>query len=361
MSAARSRRSGSAQKPSDDEARRLQEEVCRLLIARVRDYAIFILDPNGRIISWNDGAERIKGYKADQIIGQHISRFYTPEDLERNRPEELLRIAREEGRVEDEGWRMRADGTRFWADVVITALYDDDGVLKGFGKVTRDLTERKKAEQERGELSERLQQFQDEERRRIAAELHDTTSPLLTNLVGKLYSLRERTRKDPAVEKALDETLTVAEATATMVRTVASLLSPPLLDQRGLLESLRWFLESFPRRTGMRIETHLPDLMPRLPLEHEAALLRAAQEWFTVLQAAGLKAASVRLTMTKDKVELRLERVDPPGARLDVPDLPVLLSVIRDRMRQLGGRLDTELNTSTTATFPVRGSSRTSG
>src|SRR6185436_7180208 len=140
---------------------------------------------------------------------QHISRFYTPEDLEHKRPEELLRIAREEGRVEDEGWRVRSDGTRFWADVVITALYDDDGVLKGFGKVTSDLTERKRAEQERGELSERLQRFQDEERRRIAAELHDTTSPLLTSLVNKLYTLRERTRKEPEVEKALDETLTV--------------------------------------------------------------------------------------------------------------------------------------------------------
>src|SRR5262245_45569371 len=115
------------------------EEAFALLVERVQDYAIFMLDPSGRVASWNQGAQRIKGYTIDDILGRHMSTFYTPEDVERGLPRKLLGIAQSEGRVEDEGWRVRKDGTRFWADVVITALRDDDGKLRGFGKVTRDL------------------------------------------------------------------------------------------------------------------------------------------------------------------------------------------------------------------------------
>ena len=123
------------------------------LLGGVRDYAIFLLDGQGRIVSWNTGARAIKGYEADEIIGQHISRFYTPEDVTARRPERLLRVATEEGRVEDEGWRVRKDGTRFWADVVITAVRDAAGATIGYSKVIRDLTERRAAEQ-RVRLSE---------------------------------------------------------------------------------------------------------------------------------------------------------------------------------------------------------------
>lgn len=125
----------------------------RLLVESVHDYAIFALDPTGHILTWNAGAQRFKGYKADEIIGKHFSTFYTPEDLARGRPAEELEIAERDGRVEDEGWRVRKDGTRFWANVVITALRDKEGRLVGFAKVTRDLTERKMAE-ERLRLSE---------------------------------------------------------------------------------------------------------------------------------------------------------------------------------------------------------------
>ncbi len=124
---------------------RLSEERFRLLVQEVRDYAIFMLDPVGRIVSWNEGAQAIKGYNADEIIGQHFSRFYTSEDIERGKPEEELRIAAAEGRWEEEGWRIRKDGSRFWASVVITALHDPDGNLLGFTKVTRDITEGKRA------------------------------------------------------------------------------------------------------------------------------------------------------------------------------------------------------------------------
>ena len=124
------------------------EERFRLLVESVTDYAIFMLDPDGRIISWNRGAERLKQYKANEIIGQHFSRFYPAEDIAARKPEIELEEAIANGRVEDEGWRIRKDGSRFWALVVITALYDHGGEFVGFAKVTRDLTERRAAEEE---------------------------------------------------------------------------------------------------------------------------------------------------------------------------------------------------------------------
>ena len=124
------------------------DERFRLMVESVRDYAIFMLDPTGCVMTWNKGAERLKQYSADEIIGQHFSKFYPPEDLAAGKPERELEIAMAEGRVEDEGWRLRKDGSRFWALVVITALYDTEGKHTGFGKVTRDLTERRATEEQ---------------------------------------------------------------------------------------------------------------------------------------------------------------------------------------------------------------------
>jgi PAS domain S-box-containing protein len=133
------------------------DEVFRLLVESVTDYAIFLLDPTGHVRTWNAGARRLKGYSTAEILGQHFSRFYTPEDVQRGKPEAGLRAAATEGRWADEGWRVRQDGTRFWASVVLTALRGPDGQLVGFAKVTRDLTERKCAEDERLALLAREQ------------------------------------------------------------------------------------------------------------------------------------------------------------------------------------------------------------
>jgi PAS domain S-box-containing protein len=138
----------SAERPSQPAPiERPTDPTFRLLVESVKDYAIFLLDPHGRIITWNAGAERIKGYLADEIIGRHFSVFYPPEDVTSDKPGRELAAALADGRVEDEGWRVRKDGSRFWANVVITALRDQTGVLRGFGKVTRDLTERKRTEE----------------------------------------------------------------------------------------------------------------------------------------------------------------------------------------------------------------------
>ena len=159
------------------------EESFRLLVDSIQDYAIVMLDPEGHVVSWNPGAERIKGYRTEEIIGKHFSCFYPPEALQRNLPEQELKTAAKEGRFEDEGWRVKKDGSSFWANVILTALRDKDGKLCGYGKMTRDLTERKQAE-------ERIQQQ--------AKEIMELSTPVMqvwkgvvaAPLIGSLDSQR---------------------------------------------------------------------------------------------------------------------------------------------------------------------------
>src|SRR5258708_5509975 len=129
-----------------DERIRQSEERFRLLLEGVEDYAVYMLDPEGRVTSWNSGAQRITGYSADEIVGQAFERFYLPEDIAAGRPSAELRTAMLNRRAQDTGWRLRRDGTPFWADVVVTALHDEEGRLRGFAKVVRDLSEKKRIE-----------------------------------------------------------------------------------------------------------------------------------------------------------------------------------------------------------------------
>ena len=163
----------------------------RLLVESIRDYAVFMLDSDGRVRSWNNGAQLIKGYRPEEILGHHISTFYTPEDRDRGRPDDMLRTAEREGRVEDEGWRVRKDGTRFWADVVITAVRDSNQELLGFVKVTRDLTDRLRAQEERLRLAhaEEAIRLRDEF---MSIASHELRTPL-TALQLQLESLQEQT------------------------------------------------------------------------------------------------------------------------------------------------------------------------
>ncbi|PYT82370.1 MAG: hypothetical protein DMG40_06330 [Acidobacteria bacterium] len=161
-----------------EEALRQSEERFRLLVSEVTDYAILMLDPEGRIASWNAGAERIKGYKADEIIGQHFSRFYPTEDVEAGKPAYELKVARERGRCEEESWRIRKDGSRFWANVVTTALRDGTGRLRGFAKVTRDITEHKRGQElimHAKERAERTSKFKDQF---LSTMSHELRTPL---------------------------------------------------------------------------------------------------------------------------------------------------------------------------------------
>lgn len=215
-----------------------------LLVQGVLDYGIFMLDPQGYIISWNAGAERIKGYRAEDIVGQHFSVFYPPEDQASGKPQWELETAVADGRLEDEGWRVRKDGSRFWANVVITALWNDQGVLQGFGKVTRDMSERRAAQHalsERRRLFDHLVQAQETERRRIAWDVHDDSIQAMVAVGMRLELLADRVPEEYAAELQRLDT-SVREAIGRL-RSLTFRLHPPGIDRHGLVEGLASHLE----------------------------------------------------------------------------------------------------------------------
>jgi len=187
------------------EALRESERQFRLLVKNVTDYAVFMLDPSGVIVSWNTGAERIKGYRADEIIGQHFSRFYTKQDRAAGLPARALEVAIAEGRFEAEGWRVRRDGTLFWANVVIDPIRDDDGALIGFAKITRDITERRNAQLRLQEMQAQRDQAQKMEAlgHLTGGVAHDFNN-LLMIVSGHLYTLRRLLAGNAAGGSAVD-------------------------------------------------------------------------------------------------------------------------------------------------------------
>lgn len=352
--------------PEDDKPLRQSDEIFRVLVESVKDYAIFLLDPNGRVATWNQGAERIKGYKADEIIGQHFSRFYPLDARESKWPERELEIAAKEGRFADEGLRIRKDGSSFWAHVVITALWDDSGQLRGFSKVTRDLTERRALEErtrqlnrelrtrvaellesqrqvelrtlELQRLSGELMRVQDEERRRLARTLHDDLGQELTALKIELDVLNKS--DDGSVPRAIE----LAESSLRKVRNMSYLLHPPLLDESGLLPALHWYFEGLQSRGQLRISfDYRPVLFARMPREIENAVFRIIQESLTnVYRHSESQDARIDLTQEGDSVIVRIRDFGKgfPDTRNGIaPTLGVGISGMKERVHQLNGEL----------------------
>ena len=231
------------------------EALFRMLVESVRDYAIFMLDPLGRVATWNAGAERIKGYTASEIIGHHFSQFYPKVDVDGGKCEWELDLAIRDGRFEDEGWRVRKDGTQFWANVVISAVRNNEGELIGFSKVTRDLTERKRVEEERAArlAAEQANRAKDEFLAMLGHELRNPLAPIVTALqLMKLRNDGKMTRETQVIERQVqhmmhlvDDLLDVARITRGKVElrrrpidirnVVASAIeiASPLIEQRN--------------------------------------------------------------------------------------------------------------------------------
>jgi PAS domain S-box-containing protein len=372
-------------------ALRESESSFRLLVEAVQDYAIFRLNPEGNISSWNVGAERIKGYKAHEILGRHFSCFYPEEDVRNGKPEWELIIAAKEGRFEEEGWRIRKDGSRFWANVMISAIRGSTGELLGFAKVTRDVTERmqtrkaleeevaeRRAVQRRFRDSERslrqlslhLLRTQDEERRRIGRDLHDSLGQYLAVLKMKLDSVASLiAQKGGELSQEFGECTRLMEESIKEVRTVSYLLYPPMLEEMGLKSAIPWYLDGFSARSGIKTTFEVETEVQRLPRESELALFRVLQEGLTnVHRHSGSPTAHVRLLVREGMVVLQIEDkgkgISPEllgeFCQEWMGGLGIGVRGMNERMRQLGGRLDLASNeggTTVTAMVPAGKSS----
>ena len=334
-------------------------ELYRLLVDSVKDYAIFVLSPEGNVLTWNQGAQALKGYAREEIVGQHFSRFYLPEAVESGWPTRELAIAGKEGRFADEGWRVRKDGSAFWASVIITALRGPEGKLTGFAKITQDMTERrdfaerinnlnrelrkKVAELDESQqiialrtlelqkLSAEVMHVQDEERRRIARELHDD----LGQQLSLLKMILSRGRNDEASE--------IAASALKSVRNLSYLLHPPLLDETGLRAALDWFVEGLKTRSGLEIALTIePRTFPRLSREIETVIFRVVQEALTnVVRHAQSESARVEIDKRGETIVLRVRDYGKglPADMAGGKRVGVGIAGMRERIRQFGGEL----------------------
>jgi PAS domain S-box-containing protein len=242
-----------------DTALRESEEQLRRLVNGIHDYAIFMLDLDGRIVSWNAAAARIKRYSRDDVIGQHVSLFYTPEDRASDLAGRALKTAAAEGRYEGEGWRVRKDGTRFWANVVIDAIHDTDGKLIGFGKITRDVTEKREALLALEQTRDQLAQAQKMETigQLTGGVAHDFNN-LLAAIISSLRLLQKRLSSEPQSDRLLENALSAAERGASLTQRLLTFarrqdLKPEVVDVPKLVTGMADLLS---RSIGPSIEIY---------------------------------------------------------------------------------------------------------
>ena len=320
------------------------EDRYALLIEAVQDYAIFMLDADGKVSSWNPGAQRIKGYTHDEIVGRHFSAFYTEEDIAAGKPARELEIAAAQGHVEDEGWRVRRDGSRFWATVTISAVRDAGGALLGFAKVTRDMTDRMRlTELERAsEVSAQVQITRENEQKRIARELHDDLGQQLTALKMSVALIEATLARKDETAHLVQQThalQTEIDAMAMSLRRIAADLRPPLLDDLGLTAALEWLAEDFTKRYGVVATVHIDADDPPFNEFASTTLFRIVQEALTNV-ARHAAASRVRIELAHDGDRLSLDIEDNGvGAKPCSPAGSTSFGLlgIRERVRQLHG------------------------
>lgn len=330
---------------------RKSEESFRLLVEGVRDYAICMLDPAGRIASWNEGARRITGYTGEHIVGQPFSRFFTEEDNTRAKPDALCAIASVENRAEDEGWLVRKDGSRFRANVVLSTLRNESGRLRGYAMVIRDITARREAEErlrQHGDrlamLSRRLVEVQESERRHLARELHDDVGQALTAVKLELQAMHVMSAS-PQIQTALQESLRVVDATLQHVRNLSLDLRPSILDDLGLVAAVRWFVDRQTRRAALTAHVSADPDGIDLPPDAEIAAFRLVQEAVTnAIKHARARHIRVALSVKDQMLEIAIHDdgigfdVDKARVRAVRGDSMGLLSM-EERMQSIGGTL----------------------
>ncbi|MBB5850374.1 PAS domain S-box protein [Amycolatopsis umgeniensis] len=264
-----------AKLPSEQAPDHRNAVLFELFVHSVVDYAIYMLDVDGRVISWNPGAERIKGYSEEEILGRNFSVFYTEDDVADGKPATELLMAAEVGSHEDEGWRVRSGGERFWANTVITALRDEEGTLVGFGKVTRDLTERRKSQEEktgRRQAFAHLVRAQETERRRIAWDVHDDSIQSMIAVSMRLQMLAAQ-RRDSALMQ-LDDAI---QGAIRRLRILVAQLRPPALNDEDLIASVRDYLDEVVGGWGLD-STLRHDFTAKPPPDFVVTAFRILQE-----------------------------------------------------------------------------------
>jgi len=382
---------------------RESDERLRLMMESVEDYAIMMLDARGNIEMWNSGAERVFGYTAEEVVGQHGAIIFTPEDRRREMPLKEMEKARETGRAADERWHLRKDGSRFYVSGVLTALHDLEGAVIGYVKIARDLTQQRQMEEElrrandelesrvrertfelakvneslRDEITERIQtekdrvrllrrivRAQEDERRRIARDIHDQVGQQMTALRLNLAALEEAYRGDKKVREKLEQAKTIAERLDADVDFLAWELRPAALDDIGLIEAMRSFVSQWSKHSGVEAQFHSSGLdRDRLSAETETNLYRIMQEALNnTMKYAQARHLDVLLERRDDHVVLIVED-DGVGFTPDKQpstdgDKGMGLIGMRERAALVGGTLQIESkpNAGTTifARVPVR-------
>lgn len=376
-----------------DELPLLRDEAVRasnLLAAIVdsSDDAIISKDLNGFITSWNKGAERLFGYQAKEAVSKNITLIIPPDRLQEE-PDILGRLSRGERVDHFETVRMRKDGKRLDISLTISPIRDAAGHVVGASKVARDITQRKQAEallrqneerlrqladglesqvrertkelEERNaevlaqanelqELSNRLMQSQDIERRHIARELHDSSGQIVAVLGLNLANMAQRGGRDPWVDKLVQDSIEQVQQLSNEIRTVSYLLHPPLLDETGLSGAIRWYIEGLSQRSGLQIELNIAEDFGRLPHEMELAVFRIVQECLTnIHRHSGSKTATIRIARGAEGISVEV-RDDGAGiaaerlANLRKQRSGVGIAGMRERVRHFEGSIDIESN-----------------
>ncbi|HET9986784.1 MAG TPA: PAS domain S-box protein [Longimicrobiales bacterium] len=361
------------------------EERFRLLVSSVKDYGIFMLDPQGHIASWNDGAERISGYTPSDIIGRHFSVFYPPEDIEWGKPAWELSVAIAEGRFEDEGWRIRKDGSRFWANVVITPLLNEAGTLLGFAKVTRDLTERRDAERRAIADARRMAEIEAANKAKsefLAAMSHELRTPL--NAIGGYVDLLALGIRGPVTPQQVEDLERIRRSQQHLLGIINDLLNfsrieagrvsydigPVALHQ--VLETVQGMIEPQALARGITIVAHdcPPDAVALadrgkveqilLNLLSNAVKFTSAGGTITLscAVAADVVALAVQdtgLGISPEKLEAIFEPFVQVGRSLSSPHegTGLGLAISRDLARAMGGDLGVESVVGVGSTFTL--------